>query len=93
MACYVGPKQHWTFFEIDPAVAHIARDERFFTFLKSCPKDPLEIVMGDARLQLRNVDDGTYDLLAIDAFSSDAIPVHLLTREAIADSVLRDYRS
>jgi protein-L-isoaspartate O-methyltransferase len=82
-AAYAEMGQRWTFYEIDPAVARVAQDERYFTFLKSCPAD-YEIVLGDARRQLRRAADGTFDLIVLDAFSSDAVPVHLLTREAFA---------
>jgi hypothetical protein len=82
LACYHQPGQHWQFFEIDPAMVRISRDSGAFTFVRRCAPDAA-IRIGDARLTLR---DGTpadsIDLLAIDAFSSDAIPLHLLTREA-----------
>lgn len=84
VAAYARPGQDWTFYEIDPAVVRIARDPRYFTFLSSCRADACEVVLGDARRQLARVPDGTLDLLILDAFSSDAIPVHLLTREALA---------
>lgn len=80
-AAYAEAGQRWTIYEIDPAVARVARDERYFTFLKSCPAET-EIVLGDARRQLRRAPDGEFDLIVLDAFSSDAVPVHLLTREA-----------
>jgi spermidine synthase len=83
MAAYAEPHQEWTFFEIDPAVVRIARDERYFTFLKECRTRP-RIVLGDARRTLDREPDGAFDLIVLDAFSSDAIPVHLLTREAFA---------
>ncbi len=82
MAAYAQPGQNWTFFEIDPGVVRIAADERYFSFLKHC-QAKYQIVLGDARRKLAEVPDGTFDLLAIDAFSSDAVPVHLLTREAL----------
>lgn len=81
LAAYSRPGEQWTFFEIDPAVADVARDARYFTFLRDA-RAPIEIVLGDARLSLARVPDGHFDLLVLDAFSSDAIPVHLLTREA-----------
>ncbi|MGI9044226.1 MAG: spermidine synthase, partial [Gemmatimonadaceae bacterium] len=80
--CYSRPGERWTFFEIDPKVEEIARDERFFTYLSDCEVDPA-IVFGDARLTIASEPQGKYSLLVLDAFSSDAIPVHLLTREAI----------
>jgi hypothetical protein len=81
LAAYVAPGQRWTFFEIDPAVARIARDPAYFTYLDTCGSQ-CSIVLGDARLSLAGLSD-RYDLLLLDAFSSDAIPVHLLTREAL----------
>jgi hypothetical protein len=76
----------WTYYEINPAVVAMAENPAYFTFLKDAFGDSprLRIIVGDARLRLEEVPDGTYDLLAIDAFSSDAIPAHLLTREAVA---------
>jgi spermidine synthase len=83
VAFYARPGQEWTFYEIDPAVARIARDPRYFTFLSSCRAASCEIVLGDARQKLAKADDGRFDVLILDAFSSDAIPIHLLTREAV----------
>ncbi|MDH3229709.1 MAG: fused MFS/spermidine synthase [Alphaproteobacteria bacterium] len=80
-ACYAWRGQDWTFFEIDPTVVRIARDARYFTYLADCKPDAT-VVLGDARLSLQRVPDGSFDLLVLDAFSSDAIPVHLLTVEA-----------
>jgi hypothetical protein len=82
LACYRVPGQSWTFFEIDPAVVRIARNPRRFTFLSGCAPDA-RIVLGDARLSLARQPAGGLDLLAVDAFSSDAVPMHLLTREAL----------
>jgi hypothetical protein len=84
MACYARPGQQWTFYEIDPAVARVARDPRFFTFLTDCKAATLDVVLGDARFRLREAPGHGFDVLVLDAFSSDAIPVHLLTREALA---------
>ncbi|MGH6694871.1 spermidine synthase [Sphingopyxis sp.] len=82
LACYRKPGQHWTIFEIDPVMVDIARDPAKFTFLSDCAGDT-PIVIGDARLQLANQPAGRFDIIVIDAFSSDAIPLHLLTEEAI----------
>lgn len=82
VACYARPGQEWTFFEIDPAVTRLARDERYFHYLADCAPDA-PVVHGDARLSLKKSPDGGFDLLILDAFSSDSIPVHLLTREAL----------
>jgi SAM-dependent methyltransferase len=83
LACYARPGQSWTFHEIDPQVVKLASDGRFFHFLAHCGEQP-RIVLGDARLTLNAVPDAAYDVVVIDAFSSDSIPVHLLTREALA---------
>jgi SAM-dependent methyltransferase len=80
LACYRKPGQDWTFFEIDPEVARYSQD-RTFTFLADCAPNA-RIVIGDARLELAAEPAGRFDVLAIDAFTSDAIPMHLLTREA-----------
>jgi hypothetical protein len=82
LACYAQPNQEWTFYEIDPLVERIARDPRYFHFLANCGNRP-NVVLGDARLTIASAPDGTYDVLVIDAFSSDSIPMHLLTREAL----------
>ena len=82
LACHRKAGEHWTFFEIDPEVIRIARDPRLFTFLSSCAADA-PVVAGDARLTLE-ASSGRYDLIVLDAFSSDSIPAHLLTREALA---------
>jgi predicted membrane-bound spermidine synthase len=86
MASYARPTERWTFYEINPAVVTIARDPAYFTFLRDVFGDSprLEIVLGDARLRLADAADGSFDTIVVDAFSSDAIPAHLLTREAIA---------
>jgi hypothetical protein len=83
LACRIGPLERWRFFEIDPTVIAIARDPRRFSFVSSCAPN-LPIVLGDARLMLVKEPDGAYDLIIVDAYSSDAIPVHLATREAMA---------
>jgi spermidine synthase len=83
VACYRQPGQRWTFYEIDPLVERLARDRRYFHYLAECAPDA-EIRSGDARLTLRDAPRAAYDLLILDAFSSDAIPMHLMTREALA---------
>jgi spermidine synthase len=83
IAGYAKPNQYWTFFEIDPAVERIARDPRFFTYLSTCGSR-CDVALGDARLSLLRARDGEFDLIVLDAFSSDAIPMHLLTAEALA---------
>lgn len=83
LACYKKPGQDWHFFEIDPLMVEIARDRKIFSFLKKCAPDT-KMHIGDARLTLAEQPKGSFDLLAIDAFSSDSIPLHLLTKEAFA---------
>jgi len=80
LACYRQPGQRWTFYEIDPEVLAYSRNGKF-TFIERCVPDA-RMVIGDARLELAKAPAGAYDLLAIDAFSSDAVPLHLLTDEA-----------
>jgi len=80
LSCYARPNQAWTFFEIDPAMVQVAR--RRFTFLTQCAPQ-VRIVLGDARLSLARQPANSIDILAVDAFSSDAVPMHLLTREAL----------
>lgn len=82
IACYGNPGQHLTFYEIDPAVERIARESRYFTFLSDCSAR-VDVVLGDARLSLAQGPSPSYDLMVLDAFSSDAIPIHLVTREAL----------
>ncbi len=82
LAAYGQPGQKWTYYEIDPAVVSIARNPAFFTFLQDS-KATLDVVLGDARLRLREAEGERYGLIVVDAFSSDAVPVHLLTREAL----------
>ncbi|WP_282604592.1 spermidine synthase [Pelagibius sp. Alg239-R121] len=83
LACYRRPGQDWTFFEIDPTMERIARDPEHFRYLSACAaRSP--VVIGDARISLQSEEDGKYDVLVFDAFSSDAIPMHLLNREALA---------
>jgi hypothetical protein len=84
LAAYAHSGQRWTFYEIDPAVERIAHDPGCFTYLRDCPAESLDIVLGDARLRLRDAPDHAYELIVLDAFSSDSLPVHLVTREAIA---------
>ncbi len=82
IACYSEPGERWTFYEIDPTIERIARDPRWFTYLRVCPGE-FDVVLGDARLRLTRAADRRYGLIVADAFSSDAVPVHLITREAL----------
>jgi SAM-dependent methyltransferase len=86
-ACLARRRDHWTFFEIDPAVARLAQDSGVFTYLQECPGRH-DILLGDARLTLARQPDQRFGLMTFDAFNSDAIPVHLLTRDAV-ESYLR----
>jgi hypothetical protein len=83
IAWYGRPWQNFDFYEIDPMVVSIASNPDYFTYLKSCKAD-YRIIVGDARVQLGKAPDHKYDLLIIDAYSSDSVPVHLLTKEAFA---------
>jgi hypothetical protein len=82
LACYREPQQSYRFYEIDPAILAFSTQGQF-TFLSDCAPDS-ETVIGDARLELETEAAAQYDVLVVDAFSSDAIPLHLLTREALA---------
>jgi SAM-dependent methyltransferase len=81
LVCYATPLEDWTVFEIDPLMVELATDPAVFSYVSQCKPD-VRIVVGDARLKLNEEPDGRFDMLAVDAFSSDAIPLHLLTREA-----------
>ena len=85
LATYARSDSAWTFFEINPAVLEIARNSSLFSYLSDAfPNgENLRLVLGDARLELR-ADPGNYGVLMVDAFSADSIPVHLVTREALA---------
>ncbi len=81
LACHSDPDETWRFYEIDPVVERIAKSKHF-TFLANCqPK--ADVVIGDARLTLAKEKDESFDVLVVDAFSSDAIPMHLITAEAL----------
>ena len=82
LAYYGKQNQEWTFFEIDPAVKKIATNEKYFTFLHDS-NTKYKIILGDGRLSVKKSPDKYFDLLILDAFSSDAIPMHLITQEAI----------
>lgn len=93
MAAYAQPGSRFTFYEIDPAVIRIAQNKELFSFVSDALSDPtvsIRFVVGDGRVQLqRDAPEGAFDVIVLDAFSSDAIPVHLLTREAIEMYVSR----
>jgi hypothetical protein len=82
LACYGTAGQAFVFYELDPVVERIARNPRLFTYLRDCPPE-VSVTIGDARLSLAHAPDRQYGLIILDAFSSDAIPIHLLTAEAV----------
>ncbi len=82
LAAYSQPGQHWTCYEIDPAVRDIASNTSYFCFLANS-KVPVRTVLGDARRMLQATDE-RYDMIVLDAYSSDVIPLHMITREAVA---------
>jgi hypothetical protein len=81
-SCHKREGETWRFFEIDPTVINIAKNPKNFTFISKCQPD-IDIAIGDARLTIAKEPDASFDLFIIDAFSSDAIPVHMLTKEAV----------
>ncbi len=83
LAAYAEPGERWTFFELDPSVVRVARNPRFFTYLADSRADAQEFIVGDARLRIRDATDSRYSLIVLDAFGADAVPVHLISREAI----------
>lgn len=88
LLAYAQPGSTFTIYEIDPAVIRIAREKAFFRFVHDALQDPgVRIASppnpGDGRVEIARAPDATYDLVVIDAFSSDAIPIHLLTRDAV----------
>jgi hypothetical protein len=82
LACASQPGETWKFFEIDQSMVDTASDPKYFTYIKSC-EPGLKPVMGDARLTFAREPDGIYDMIIVDAYSSDAIPIHLATQEAM----------
>ena len=82
LACASEPGETWKFFEIDQTMVDTARDPKYFTYMRSCEPDAKPVI-GDARLTFAREPDGFYDLIIVDAYSSDAIPIHLATEEAM----------
>ncbi|QWG24656.1 fused MFS/spermidine synthase [Bradyrhizobium sediminis] len=82
LTCASEPGENWKFFEIDQSMVDTAKDPKYFTYIQKCEPD-LKPVIGDARLTFAREPDGIYDLIVIDAYSSDAIPIHLATEEAM----------
>ncbi|QPF83265.1 fused MFS/spermidine synthase [Bradyrhizobium genosp. L] len=83
LTCASQPGEDWKFFEIDQSMVDTARDPKYFTYIQNCEPN-LKPVIGDARLTFAKEPDGIYDLIIVDAYSSDAIPIHLATEEAMA---------
>ncbi len=83
LTCASEPGEEWKFFEIDQSMVDTARDPKYFTYIQNCERN-LKPVIGDARLTFAREPDGIYDLIVVDAYSSDAIPIHLATEEAMA---------
>jgi hypothetical protein len=82
LTCASEPGETWKFFDIDQTMVDTARDPKYFTYIQNCQPD-LKPVIGDARLTFAKEPDGVYDLIIVDAYSSDAIPIHLATQEAM----------
>jgi hypothetical protein len=82
LACASEPGETWKFFEIDQTMVDTARDPKYFSYIENCEPD-LKPVIGDARLTFAKEPDGAYDLIIVDAYSSDAIPIHLATEQAM----------
>ena len=83
LACHAAEGEAWRFFEIDPVMKEISTDTDNFSYLANCQPNPPDIVIGDARLTLAKEETASFDLIIVDAFSSDAVPVHLMTAEAL----------
>jgi len=82
LTCASEPGESWKFFDIDQTMVDTARDPKYFTYIRECEPD-VKPVIGDARLTFAKEPDGVYDLIIVDAYSSDAIPIHLATEEAM----------
>jgi hypothetical protein len=82
LTCAAERGETWKFFDIDQTMVDTARDPKYFSYIKNCDPD-VKPVIGDARLTFAREEDGVYDLIIVDAYSSDAIPIHLATEEAM----------
>lgn len=82
LAAYGAPGEHWTFYEINEDIARVASSTGHFSYLSDSPAR-VDVILGDARLSLADAPKGSFDLMLLDAFSSDSLPVHLVTREAL----------
>jgi spermidine synthase len=83
LAAYRRPAQRWTYYEIDPIVERIARTEEYFTYLSACGTR-CTVITGDGRVSIATAEAHKYGMIVLDAFSSDAVPMHLMTRESLA---------
>jgi hypothetical protein len=83
LATYSAPGQQWDFYDIDPSIVSIASNPQLFTFLSKCTRGSYRVILGDARLKLQEAPQGYYGLIVMDAFSSDSVPAHLLTTQAL----------
>ncbi len=83
LTCFARENQSVDIYEIDPIVIHIANDAKLFTYMRDC-KGNKNVILGDARINLQKADDNRYGMMLMDAYSSDSLPVHLLTKEAMA---------
>ncbi|MGH7712300.1 MAG: spermidine synthase [Gemmatimonadaceae bacterium] len=92
LACYARPGEVWDLYELNPAMVRVAEDRRLFTFLQRSQAAAKNVVLGDARLSIERTAAAPYDIVIVDAFSSDAIPIHLITKEAI-DAYVRRLRA
>ena len=83
VTAFVRPSDTMRIFEIDPMVVRLASDPARFGYIHDCARGPLSFTIGDARLSLAREPPARFDLLLVDAFSSDSVPTHLLTVEAM----------
>ncbi len=83
LSSYSNSDEQWDYYEIDPAIIGIAQDPRYFTYLSHCAKATTKMILGDARLKMKEAPEAHYDLIVLDAFSSDSIPTHLVTVQAM----------
>jgi spermidine synthase len=83
LKCFAAPKQKVDFYEINPMVKMLAENENYFTYMRDCPGES-RVLLGDGRIRIAEQENARYGVIVLDAFSSDAIPSHLLTREALA---------
>jgi hypothetical protein len=82
LTCASQPGENWKYFDIDQTMVDTAKDPKYFTYMQACAPDAIPVI-GDARLTFAREPDGIYDVIIVDAYSSDAIPIHLATREAM----------